>query len=182
MQRLISSLLDINRLEAGQAITNQKPVVVKDLAESAVAAVQPLLDGKQQTLEIALPAGLPRLWVDEDMARRVLINIIENGIKYTPARSRLWLSIQPEGQWVRFNVRDSGPGIPIEAREKIFEKFVRLPNERMIKGLGIGLAFCRLAVQRPWWEDLGGKRAWQWQHFQFHFTGGTGKLIYLWFN
>jgi PAS domain S-box-containing protein len=157
MQRLISSLLDINRLEAGQPITNRKAVVVKELVEGALAAVQPLLDGKQQLLEVDLPAGLLTIWVDEDMARRVLINIIENGIKFTPTRAGLWLKVSQNDEWVTFTVRDSGPGIPAEARDKIFEKFVRLPQQRTVKGLGIGLAFCRLAVEahggRIWVEN-----------------------------
>ncbi len=147
MQRLISSLLDINRLESGQAITNQKVVEVKSLVESAMAAVQPLLEGKQQVMEVKVAGDCPPVWADEDMARRILINIIENGIKFTPARGRLSISVEPAESWVRFSVQDSGPGIPAEARDKIFEKFVRLKSERYAKGMGLGLAFCRLAVE-----------------------------------
>ncbi len=147
MQRLISSLLDINRLESGQPITNQKLVEVKALVDSATAAVQPLLDGKQQNLQISVAEACPPIWADEDMVRRVLINIIENGIKFTPTRGQLSVSVEPEDNWVRFSVQDSGPGIPLEARERIFEKFVRLQTERFAKGLGLGLAFCRLAVE-----------------------------------
>ncbi len=147
MQRLISSLLDINRLESGQAITNQKVVEAKALVDSALAAVQPLLEGKQQALQLSLAENCPAIWADEDMARRVLINIIENGIKFSPTRGQLSISVEPEESWVRFSVQDSGPGIPLEARERIFEKFVRLQTERFAKGLGLGLAFCRLAVE-----------------------------------
>ncbi len=147
MQRLISSLLDINRLESGQAITNQKVVEVKPLVDSAFTAVQPLLEGKQQSLQITIAEACPAIWVDEDMVRRVLINIVENGIKFSPTRGQLSLSVEPSENWVRFSVQDSGPGIPLEARERIFEKFVRLQTERFAKGLGLGLAFCRLAVE-----------------------------------
>ena len=147
MQRLISSLLDINRLESGQAITNQKVVEVKGLVDNALAAVQPLLEGKQQAMEVKIAEACPPIWADEDMARRILINIIENGIKFTPTHGNLSVVVEPSEGWVRFSVQDSGPGIPVEAREKIFEKFVRLQTERFAKGLGLGLAFCRLAVE-----------------------------------
>jgi PAS domain S-box-containing protein len=147
MQRLISSLLDINRLESGQPITNQKLVEVKVLVDSAIAAVQPLLEGKQQSLHISVADACPLIWADEDMVRRVLINVIENGIKFSPTRGELSVSVEPVEDWVRFSVQDSGPGIPLEARERIFEKFVRLQTERFAKGLGLGLAFCRLAVE-----------------------------------
>jgi PAS domain S-box-containing protein len=126
MQRLISSLLDINRLEEGQSITNQKAVDVKALVDSSVAAIQPLLDGKQLTLEMRLCNSCPAIWADEDMARRILINILENGIKFTPARGKLSIEVEREEDWVQFSVQDTGPGIPMEARDKIFEKFIRL--------------------------------------------------------
>jgi PAS domain S-box-containing protein len=147
MQRLISSLLDINRLEAGQPIANRKAVEVKELVDNALTSVQPLMEGKQQTLEAQVGERLPPIWVDEDMARRVLINILENGIKFTPSRGRLAIVVDPDLDWVRFSVQDSGPGIPLEARDKIFQKFVRLQTERYTKGMGLGLAFCRLAVE-----------------------------------
>ncbi len=147
MQRLISSLLDINRLEAGQPIANRKAVEVKELVDNALASVMPLVEGKQQELETQVTRSLPEVWVDEDMARRVLINILENGIKFTPSHGRLAIIVQQDVDWVRFSVQDSGPGIPVEARDKIFQKFVRLNTERFTKGLGLGLAFCRLAVE-----------------------------------
>jgi two-component system, NtrC family, sensor histidine kinase KinB len=161
MQRLISSLLDINRLEEGQSITNQRAVDPKPLVESAVAAVQPLLDGKQLTLNVSLCSPCPSIWADEDMARRILINIVENGIKFTPARGSLSIDVERQDDWVQFSVQDTGPGIPMEARDKIFEKFVRLQTTRATKGLGLGLAFCRLAVQahggRIWVEGSAGE-------------------------
>ncbi|MGB9899042.1 PAS domain S-box protein, partial [Thermanaerothrix sp.] len=76
LQRLISSLLDINRLEAGQPITNRKPVHPLALVQEAREAVQPMVEGKQQTLIVELPQSLPVVWVDGEMIRRVLINLL----------------------------------------------------------------------------------------------------------
>jgi len=84
--------------------------------------------------------------IDADMIRRVLINLLENAAKYSPSGSQIGISAETDEVGIRFCVIDQGPGIPVEAREMIFEKFVRLPGTRASKGLGLGLAFCRLAV------------------------------------
>jgi NtrC-family two-component system sensor histidine kinase KinB len=146
MQRLISSLLDINRLEAGQPITSQTAVDIHGLAKDAVDAILPMIDSKQQTVHIELPDELPLVWVDADMTRRVFINLLENATKFTPTQGNLTLGGKIDGKWVKLWVEDTGPGIPSEARTAIFEKFTRLQADRNPKGLGLGLSFCRLAV------------------------------------
>jgi signal transduction histidine kinase len=86
--------------------------------------------------------------VDVDMTHRILINLLENAIKFTPVRGQIEVGAQTtDGAFVKFWVRDNGPGIPVADRERIFEKFTRLRGrERRPGGLGVGLAFCRLAV------------------------------------
>jgi len=147
MQRLISSLLDINRLEQGQAIANPKPMQMRDLVYDALETLQPIIESNHQTLAIQLPADLPPVWVDNDMIRRVIINLLENASKFTPTGGQLSVQAARVDDRVRVDVRDTGPGIPAAAREKIFDKFARLQSDRGPKGLGLGLAFCRLAVQ-----------------------------------
>jgi NtrC-family two-component system sensor histidine kinase KinB len=161
MQRLINSLLDIHRLEAGNPIITQSAVDIVKLAEEAIEVVQPLAEGKQQTLESHLPANLPAVWVDQDMVRRILINLLENANKFTPMQGHVRLGGMRDGDMVRLWVQDTGQGIPREAQDQIFEKFTRLQAERFPKGLGLGLAFCRLAVQAHggniWVESQEGK-------------------------
>ncbi|KPL84354.1 hypothetical protein SE15_04335 [Thermanaerothrix daxensis] len=161
LQRLISSLLDINRLEAGQPITNRKPIHPQALIQEAREAVQPLLESKQQTLELELPSSLPVVWVDGDMIRRVLINLLENAIKFTPTGGKLRLGGSAQEDYVQLWVQDNGPGIDPAYHEVIFEKFSRLQGERYPRGLGLGLAFCQLAVQahggKIWVESETGK-------------------------
>ncbi len=146
MQRLISSLLDINRLEAGQPITSQTAVDIHGLAKDAVEAILPMIDSKQQTAQIELPDDLPMVWVDADMTRRVFINLLENATKFTPMQGKVTLGGKMDGKMVELWVEDTGPGIPSESHETIFEKFTRLKADRNPKGLGLGLSFCRLAV------------------------------------
>jgi signal transduction histidine kinase len=152
LQRLVSSLLDINRLESGQAIVSQQSVTLPILTEDALEAVRPGVESRHQTLTSRLPGKLPPLWVDADMIRRVLINLLENASKFTPPEGKIELGARRDNGWVQIWIRDNGPGIPFADQESVFNKFTRLKGEGAPTGLGIGLAFCRLAV-----EGHGGK-------------------------
>jgi signal transduction histidine kinase len=147
IQRLLSSLLDINRLELGQAIVSQQSVTAAILAEDVIDAVLPMVESRHQTLTNCLPEKLPSVWVDVDMIRRVLINLMENASKFTPPEGKIELGAKPEGDWLQMWVQDNGPGIPFADQERIFNKFTRLKEKGAPTGLGVGLAFCRLAVK-----------------------------------
>ena len=148
IQRLVNSLLDINRLETGQEIADQNPIDPVALVREAIRDVEPGVAARQQTLTNRATTVLPLVWVDVDMIYRVLINLLENAIKFTPVTGRIDIGAQtaPDGMYVNFWVRDNGPGIPPSERERIFEKFTRLRGRNRPGGLGVGLAFCRLAV------------------------------------
>lgn len=153
MHRLINSLLDINRLEAGQPIANRQAVEVQPIIREALDAVQPITTSKNQEVIVEVEGNLPPIWVDEDMIRRVLINLIENATKFTHMEGKIILGASSDGETVRLWVRDTGPGIPSEAQDVIFNKFSRISldrlqaSDRFPKGLGLGLAFCKLAVE-----------------------------------
>lgn len=168
MQRLISSLLDINRLEAGQPITNRKAIEVNGLVFGALDAIQPTLEGKQQVVETKLPPPGTLISADEDMIRRVLINLLDNATKFSPMKGKIGVTVESLESEVRFCVRDSGLGIPADAIEIVFEKYRRLAPDGTPKGFGLGLAFCRLAVQahggRIWVESEPGNGS------RFYFT------------
>lgn len=168
IQRLVNSLLDVNRLESGQPVVDQKPVDPIALIRQAVRDVEPIARGRRQTVAANLPGELPPIWVDEDMARRVLINLMENSVKFTPSDGHLEAGAVQEDHWVHMWVKDNGPGIPVAEQERIFDKFTRLRGTSKSSGLGIGLAFCRLAVLghggKIWVESELGKGS------AFHFT------------
>jgi len=148
MQRLVNSLLDIHRLEDGQPISNQQAVSLADLLRDCVEIVTPGAESKNQEIQAVVPSDFPNLWIDPDMIRRVLINLLENAVKFTPLHGKIQVGGKLEEDWAVLWVQDSGPGIPAEARERIFEKFVRLQSGPGIpKGVGLGLSFCRLAVE-----------------------------------
>jgi signal transduction histidine kinase len=145
IQRLTNSLLDIQKLEAGQAIAKQEPIAVPDLIEESFDTVKSIAEGKKQALEAVIPEGLPKVNVDVDMIRRVLINLIENAIKFNKSDGKVTVEAKQEDGWVYISVADQGPGIPLEEYENIFNKYVRLSSQT--QGFGLGLAFCQLAVE-----------------------------------
>ena len=147
IQRLVNSLLDINRLESGQQIMDQNSVDPVLLVREAIRDVEPGVNGRQQTLINKATSILPLIWVDVDMIHRVFINLMENAIKFTPVEGRIEIGAQTtDGVFVKFWVRDNGPGIAAIDQERIFDKFTRVRGKDRPGGLGVGLAFCRLAV------------------------------------
>jgi len=168
IQRLLASLLDLNRLEAGQTVVDQKITNPAPLIEQAIKDTSASAEGRRQSIVSNLPERLPLLWIDADMCRRVLINLIENAIKFTPSEGRVEIGARRVDDWVELWVKDTGPGISPADQERIFNKFTRLLSTNRPAGLGIGLAFCRLAVNghggRIWVVSQPG------QGSEFHFT------------
>ena len=167
LETLIRSLLDINRLEAGQPITEQIRVDVVQLVNEVYEIERPNFDQRRVQFSNELPCNLPNVFVEEDMIRRVLVNLINNALKYSNEKQTITVSghLQPESDRLLLSVSDQGTGIPQQFRESIFEKFERITSkESNAKGLGLGLAFCRLAVEahngRIWVDDAptGGAR------------------------
>jgi len=165
IQRLVNSLLDINRLESGQPIADQHAIDPLVLIRESLKDVEPAATGHQQSLQNKATGVLPLIWVDVDMIYRMFINLLENAIKYTPTGGLIEIGAQTsDGASVKFWVRDNGPGISAADRDRIFDKFTRLRGNNNVPnpgGLGVGLAFCKLAVQghggRIWVESELGK-------------------------
>jgi len=160
IQRLTNSLLDLNRLESGQPVVNLFPTPPSILARDALEAVQPIAENKHQKLLSTIPADLPHIQVDSDMIRRVLVNLLENAVKFSPPGGRIELGAGLQGDWVRMWVEDDGPGIQNTDQDRIFNKFTRLNQDKSPQGFGMGLAYCRLAVEghggRIWVESQPG--------------------------
>ena len=163
IQRLIDSLLDINQLEAGHPIGNRQFVGPTDLVAYSLDVVESMVKGKEIEIIARLSDDLPDIYVDEDMIRRVIINLLENAIKFSPAQGKIWIGAKCVEVSVLFWVEDNGPGIPAQDRDRIFDKFTRLRTMDGRRGVGLGLAFCRLAVKghggRIWVESEAGSGA-----------------------
>ncbi len=163
LQTLVRSLLDINRLEAGIPIMERVLVDIYDLVDEVREIERPNFEQRRVAFVEALAPALPDLYVEEDMIRRVLVNLVGNALKYSMEGQQITVAAElTEDQGgVLFSVSDQGMGIPVEFRQSIFEKFERVRHSGAdSKGLGLGLAFCRLAVEahdgRIWAEDAPG--------------------------
>jgi PAS domain S-box-containing protein len=181
IQRLVNSLLDISRLEAGQEVQDKATIDPAALIEEAMEDVEPGATARSQVIEKELSPALPMIMVDMDMIHRVLINLLENAIKFTPVKGKIEIGGRVENaEWIRLWVRDNGPGIPPGEQERIFEKFMRLNGREKTGGLGVGLAFCRLAVNghggRIWVESQMNQGATFWLTLPVARVIRTGKL------
>lgn len=159
LQTLVRSLLDINQLEAGHPISNRSVVDIYKLVDEVYETERPHFEKRNIEFVREMDPALPTIYVDEDMIRRVLVNLVDNAIKYGYDSDEITLTVTavPQKEKIYFSVRDQGPGIPIQHRQTIFNKFERIQRESESKGLGLGLAFCRLAVEahngRIWVSD-----------------------------
>lgn len=146
---LISDLLDLSRLESPHL---DVPLVPVDLSSLAVECVE-LFRQRAESRSIELSCQLPgALWVmgDASLLRQVLINLVDNAVKYTPVGGQVWISGQREGSWAELAVSDTGPGIPGRALNRVFERFYRVDKarSRAMGGTGLGLSIVRHAVER----------------------------------
>lgn len=167
LYRLIDSLLDLGRLEAGETELNKTLLSPDSLAQEAVEQIQPLALNKEQTLTVRVAPGLPKVLADGDLILRVLTNLLDNAVKFTLQGGHITLSVEQTGREMSFTVSDDGLGISAEHHQRVFDRFARLESAEGLKGTGLGLALCKLAVEahggRIWVESEVG----QGSHFKF---------------
>lgn len=146
---LVNDLLDISRLESGKLQVALEEVDLKTLTDSLLLEMAPLVREKGHTLTLELAAVPPAL-ADTQLVRQVVLNLMSNAIKYTPAGGTITVRLEQGRTMLRWSVRDSGIGIPESARERLFEKFFRADNAYTLdtEGTGLGLYLVRLIVER----------------------------------
>ncbi len=163
LQTLIRSLLDINRLEAGHPINEQGVVSLHKLIDEVYEFERPNFEKLEIQFVRQITPDLSDVYIEEDMIRRVLVNLLDNALKYSSESQYITLSAKriPGEDKAVISVIDQGMGIPKKHRKTIFDKFQRVKTgDNFSKGLGLGLAFCRLAVEAHggniWVEDAPG--------------------------
>ncbi len=140
---LINDLLDLVKIEAGKMELHITEFSLRTLCQDLIDFVQPLADKRNQQLILALGEDIPRMQSDAGRVKQVLYNLLSNAIKFTPTGGSTSLAVDRSDEaWVRLVVRDTGPGIPKEQQESIFEKFHQLDasETREHEGTGLGLA------------------------------------------
>lgn len=163
MHRMVLDLLDVSRAENGALVAKLVEVDVPKLLDNVSRAVGLRAAEKETKLVVRATALGGRLVrADKDLLSRVLENLLDNCLKYTPSGSTIQIEAEVRSDThVELAIRDDGPGIPPEFRDKVFEKYVRLEGDghssQARNSRGLGLVFCRLAVEahggRIWVEE-----------------------------
>jgi two-component system sensor histidine kinase KdpD len=140
LERLVSNLLDMTRLDSGAVEPKREWVPLDEVVGSALGRLERLLSGRRVTTTI--PADAAMVSIDPILIEQLVVNLLENAAKYTPAASGIDLNAAREGAAVVLEISDRGPGIPAGDEERIFERFRRGAHPG-VRGVGLGLAVSR---------------------------------------
>jgi two-component system sensor histidine kinase KdpD len=141
MGRLISNLLEMVKVESGLVEIRKEWQPLEEVVGIALLRLDAQLAGRE--IHTHLPADLPLVPIDGLLVEHVLINLLDNAVKYTPRGSPIDISAELGDGAVLVEVADRGPGIPRDAEERVFQKFTRLADRAAPGGAGLGLAICR---------------------------------------
>jgi two-component system sensor histidine kinase/response regulator len=158
LNRLIMNLLDISKSEEGKLVPERVALDPSRLVHDVIESVSGRASSKNVRIERAVE--LERLWVDQDLFRRVLENLVENALRHAPEDSLVRLTAKAVDGEAEFGVADAGSGVPEAMKETIFDRFVQLEGpvrNQSRAGRGLGLSFCKLAIEahqgRIWVEN-----------------------------
>jgi two-component system sensor histidine kinase KdpD len=147
LNSLVGNLLDMSRLEAGTLTPRREWQILDELVEGAIRRVEPLLAGRP--LRVLLAQDLPPISVDGMQLQQVLVNLLDNAIKFSPPRSPIRLTAALAGNFLEVRVANTGEGIPSNELDRIFDRFYRVQSGRSSgsPGTGLGLAICKGIVE-----------------------------------
>ncbi len=169
IQELSSDLLEVGTTR-WEALFNPQRLDLGQVAAEAILELEKLWVGRDLDLVTDIPADLPDVYADQRRMRQVLLNLMENALKFTPEGGHVSLTLlHRTSQWVQVSICDSGPGIPSQEQQRIFQDRVRLPQTSgTTSGFGVGLSVCRRITEvhggRIWVVSEPGEGA------CFHFT------------
>ncbi len=148
IEALSSDLLEVGTTR-WEALFNPQRLALGQVAAEAILELEKLWIGRNLEFVTDIQADLPDVYADQRRMRQVLLNLIENALKFTPDGGRVILTLlHRTNQWVQISVCDSGPGIPLKEQQRIFQDRVRLPQtSSTTSGYGVGLSVCRRIAQ-----------------------------------
>jgi len=158
----IDELLDLARSEIGMLQLKPEQVDVLQLIREVVDDVAPVRSSREQSLVLRLPPSLPSVWADRVRLRQIVLNLLNNAFKFTPAGGKITVRARQEDGNVVVEVKDTGSGIAEEDQRRIFEPYHRKESDReRLSGLGLGLALCKILVElhrgRIWIKSRAGR-------------------------
>jgi two-component system sensor histidine kinase ResE len=149
LRRLVDELLDLSHIEAGHLDIKKNSISIESIVEKVSKKVHPLCDSKKIELEIDIQGDIPLIVADEDRIEQVLINLVDNAVRYSPKDSKVTVKVRPSDEGVIVTVKDSGQGIPPEELPFVWERFYKVDKsrERKKSGTGLGLAIVKKIVE-----------------------------------
>jgi two-component system sensor histidine kinase KdpD len=146
LERLVTQILDVTRIEEGRMELQREPVRLVDVLRMAISALP--LDLHRSRVWAEVSPDLPLLDADPHRLEQVLINLLDNALKYSPPTGQVVIRAKETGSYIEVQVLDEGMGIPPEDREAVFDKFQRGGNARALQlpGTGLGLFICRSII------------------------------------
>jgi PAS domain S-box-containing protein len=148
LQTLIDNLLESSSIEAGRFVIRMQPVDLDQVIVDAVHMVQPLIERRKQSLSVAQPAFIPPVTGDPSRLTQALVNLLSNASKYSPVQTAISVTVEQIEDRVRISVADQGAGIPVEERQHLFRRFVRLYADRNEQyGIGLGLHVVQTTIE-----------------------------------
>jgi len=145
MSDLMHKILDMARLAGGKVALNRQWNDLEEIIGSALGRMEQKLNGRPVT--IRLPVDMPLVFVDAVLFQQVLLNLIDNAVKYTPEGSPVDISAELAAHEIRLSVEDHGNGVPVGYEAQVFEKFYRHQAESPQSGAGLGLAICKAVIE-----------------------------------
>ncbi|MFA5177262.1 MAG: ATP-binding protein [Candidatus Omnitrophota bacterium] len=177
MRDMVSNLLDISKMEEGKLLLRPEYIRLDVVLREAVDGMQILAKADGKTISIHVAAGVPKIRADKEIFKRIILNLAGNALKFTPAGSEIVIaaSYDAANKEVLISVKDQGEGIPKEYLGRVFDKFIQVDPAKKAKGRGkgLGLTFCKMAVEahagKIWVESQAGKGS------TFYFTLPAGQ-------
>ncbi len=145
LNRFVGNLLDMTRIEAGAVRLNSELCDVQDLVGCALAALEARMGSREVAFKM-LPV-MPLVPMDLVLMTQVLVNLLDNSLKYTPSGREIEVAASTEGAWLVLEVTDRGPGVPEHDLKRVFDKFYRIPIPEGAGGTGLGLSICKGIVE-----------------------------------
>ena len=148
LAQFINDFLDLARLQSGRSRIARQPVNMVRLVHEVVQLMQPQASKRSLTLTGEVPPSLPIIKGDQERLKQVIINLVSNAVKYNREGGQVTIRVEPEGNHVRVQIKDTGKGIPPDALPHLFEKFYRVPDaEGWAQGNGLGLSIVKQLVE-----------------------------------
>lgn len=169
MDRMITDILQASRGTSAELHIKPLKLDLGALCHEVLNSLKNRCQAKSQSLKTDIPNDLPYVYADEERVRQVIVNLLDNAIKYTPEGGKIQVSmLHRTTQKIQVSVDDTGPGIPVENQDRIFEDRYRLERDEAKDGYGIGLGLCQRIIRahygRIWVDSASDKGS------SFHFT------------